>query len=96
MRTRRQFLKDAAGASAGMFFVGSGVRALERGLAGGAGGAPCKAARISIGRRRIKTVDVHSHIALPEAAEVLKGTRSGKIGRGRADAPRHQSAFAGA
>ena len=38
MRNRRQFLKDAAGASAGMFFLGNGARSLEARFAGGASG----------------------------------------------------------
>ena len=82
MRTRRQFLKDAAGASAGMCLLGCGVRGLAAGLPPAQAGAPPKRREIFIGKRRIKTVDVHSHIALPEAATVLKGTPLEKLAAG--------------
>jgi len=74
MRDRRQFLKQAAGASAGMFLFGSGLRSSwSKAMASQDGSAP-KRREVRIGQRRIKTVDVHAHIALPEAAEVCKGT----------------------
>lgn len=74
MRNRRQFLKAAAGASAGMFFSGTSAHSSQVQAPARQSGAPGKRREIRIGQRRIKTVDVHSHIALPEAAEVLKGT----------------------
>ncbi len=43
---------------------------------------PSKRREIRMGQRRVKTVDVHSHIALPEAAEVLKGTPLEKLAGG--------------
>src|SRR5579863_3398916 len=81
MRNRRQFLKDAAGVSAGMLFLGSGAPGP---LAQEPSTQQVAARRreIRIGQRRIKTVDVHSHIALPEAAEVLKGTPLEKLAAG--------------
>ena len=81
MRNRRQFLKDAAGVSAGMFFCGGGVPRLLAQASTPQGGA-VKRREIRIGQRRIKTVDVHSHIALPEAAEILKGTPLEKLAAG--------------
>jgi hypothetical protein len=76
MRDRRQFLKDAAGASAGMIFLGGGARnSLAKTLASQEGAAPNRC-EVRIGQRRIKTVDVHANIALPEAAEVCKSTAS--------------------
>ena len=73
MRNRRQFLQGALGASAGAFLLHAGARgALAQSMQGSA--AP-KRREISIAGRRIKTIDVHSHIALPEAAQVTKGTR---------------------
>jgi aminocarboxymuconate-semialdehyde decarboxylase len=81
MRNRRQFLKDAAGVSAGMFFRGAGAPDLLAQASTPQGGA-VKRREIRIGQRRIKTVDVHSHIALPEAAEVLKGTPLEKLAAG--------------
>src|SRR5580692_8813147 len=81
MRNRRQFLKDAAGVSAGMFFLGSGARGLPEQAPTQQEGA-VKRREIRIGQRRVKTVDVHSHIALPEAADVLKGTALEKLAAG--------------
>jgi aminocarboxymuconate-semialdehyde decarboxylase len=78
MRDRRQFLKDAAGVSAGMFFLGSGVPGSLAQVPTPQQGA-AKRREIRIGQRRIKTVDVHSHIALPEAAEVFRGTPLEKL-----------------
>ena len=82
MRNRRQFLKDAAGASAGMFFWGRGARSTYTETPAHQTGAAPKRREIRVGQRRIKTVDVHSHIALPEAAEVLKGTALEKLAAG--------------
>ena len=82
MRNRRQFLKDAAGASAGMFFFGSCAHSSQAPAPVPRAGAAPKRREIRIGQRRIKTVDVHSHIALPEAAEVLMGTALEKLAAG--------------
>jgi aminocarboxymuconate-semialdehyde decarboxylase len=85
MRNRRQFLKDAAGASAGMFFASRfGSDALAQ---SSQAGVSAKHRAVLIGGRRVKTVDVHSHIALPEAAEVLKGTPLEKLAAGGATRP---------
>jgi aminocarboxymuconate-semialdehyde decarboxylase len=85
MRNRRQFLKYAAGASAGLFLASHGARSAPAQLAqsGGSG----KRREIFINGRRIKTVDVHSHIALPEAAEVVRGTPLEKYAAGGATRP---------
>ena len=82
MLDRRQFLKDAAAASAGVFFFGRGTRSARVEKPTPQAGAAPKRREIRVGQRRIKTVDVHSHIALPEAAEVLKGTPLEKIAAG--------------
>lgn len=50
-------------------------------LAQSAGAVP-KRREVAVGGRRIKTIDVHSHIALPEAVEVTKGTRLEKYAPG--------------
>jgi aminocarboxymuconate-semialdehyde decarboxylase len=82
MRNRRQFLKHAAGASAGMFLWGSGARVLQGEAQSPQAGAAAKRREIRVGQRRVKAVDVHSHIALPEAAEVVKGTALEKLAAG--------------
>jgi len=50
-------------------------------------GTTGKRREISIGGRRIKTVDVHSHVAVPEAAQVLKGMPLEKSAVGGATHP---------
>lgn len=82
MQNRRQFLKHAAGASAGMFLLGSGEGGSLAEARSPQAGVPGKRREVFVGQRRIKTVDVHSHIALPEAAEVLKGTSLEKLAAG--------------
>jgi aminocarboxymuconate-semialdehyde decarboxylase len=82
MRNRRQFLKDAASASAGLFFLENSLRGSQAESPARQAGAAVKRREIRIGQRRVKTVDVHSHIALPEAAEVLKGTLLEKLASG--------------
>ena len=67
------------GASAGMFLLGSGAYGSQPEAPAPQAG---KRREIRVGQRRVKTVDVHSHIALPEAAEVLKGTPLEKLAAG--------------
>src|SRR3989454_1723612 len=61
MTNRRDFLRTVAGATAGAF-----VLPFQ--------GAPAKRREVSIGGRRIKTVDVHGHFVIPEELDVVKGT----------------------
>ena len=70
MPSRRNFLKTLAGASAGAFL-----------LPRNGGGAPqaqprqgAKHAPVTISGRRVKTIDVHCHIDVPEVADFLRGT----------------------
>src|SRR5882762_3407622 len=65
--TRREFLGDtAAGAVAGIAFV-------ECGLAGGSGSAQAQTRRreVVVSGRRVKTIDVHAHCAVPEAMALM-------------------------
>src|SRR5439155_1811226 len=65
--TRREFLgATAAGAVAGIAFV-------ECGLAGGSGSAQAQSRRreVVVNGRRVKTVDVHAHCAVPEAMALM-------------------------
>jgi aminocarboxymuconate-semialdehyde decarboxylase len=71
MPSRRNFLKTLAGASAGALL-----------LSPNGGGAPrpqqprqgAKHAPVTIAGRRVKTIDVHCHIDVPEVADFLNGT----------------------
>src|SRR4051794_1198689 len=67
MRTdRRTFLKDAA-AAAGLVFVGCGVDAAQPPERSRAARQP-----VVIAGRRIRTVDVHAHCAVPAANDLLR------------------------
>jgi len=76
MLNRRGFLRYAAAASAGVVCVGCGL--------GHAFGQPAGAPRrreITVGGRRVKTVDVHAHCAVPAVLDVVKGTQFEERGR---------------
>jgi len=61
MPNRRDFLKTAASATAGAFVLPFQA-------------TPAKRREVFIGKRSIKTVDVHGHFVFPEELEVVKGT----------------------
>ena len=71
--SRREFVQDAAGAVAGIAFVGCGLL----------GGAPAQAQtrrrEVVVNGRRVKVVDVHAHCAVPEAM-ALMGLKIGAPG----------------
>lgn len=73
MPNRRDFLRNAAGAAAGVFIGG-------RGLADAAltslqiGAPPGKRREVFIGGRRVKTVDIHAHTFVPEVWDLVKDT----------------------
>jgi aminocarboxymuconate-semialdehyde decarboxylase len=73
MNTRREFVQDAAGAVAGIAFVGCGL----------VGAAPAQAQarrrEVVVNGRRVKVVDVHAHCAVPEAM-ALMGLKLGAPG----------------
>src|SRR5947207_12736167 len=81
MRDRRAFLKQCAGATAGML-------AARTGLAGARfepaqiGAAPGKRREIVIGGRRVKTVDIHAHTFVPEVWDLVKDTPLAAAARG--------------
>ena len=64
--TPRDFIEDAAGAVAGIAFVTCGLQ-------GGTGGAQAQSRRreVVVNGRRVKTVDVHAHCAVPEAMALM-------------------------
>jgi predicted TIM-barrel fold metal-dependent hydrolase len=72
MPNRREFLRNVAGASAGILLLGQGV---TRGSEPSSqAGTAIKRREVMVGKRRIKTVDVHAHVSVPEASDLLKGT----------------------
>jgi aminocarboxymuconate-semialdehyde decarboxylase len=75
MPNRRDFIKRVVGASAGVVFVGCDVcKAMAAGLPAQVGGG-AKHKPAMVGNRRVKTVDIHCHVSVPEATELLKGTK---------------------
>jgi aminocarboxymuconate-semialdehyde decarboxylase len=69
MANRRQFLKDAA--AAGVVFTGCclGNRRL-----GAQSAAPPKRREVMVGGRRVKTIDIHAHVVVPEATALMGTT----------------------
>ena len=66
MQNRRDFMKHVATAAAGAFVAGRGLDAQQP--------ATGKRREVSIGGKRIKVVDIHTHHFVPEVLEVVKGT----------------------
>jgi aminocarboxymuconate-semialdehyde decarboxylase len=67
MSTRRDFLKDSAGAALGAVCLVRGGRDVAAQSA-----APRR--QVTVGGRRIKTIDVHAHCVITEVADLAKGT----------------------
>jgi aminocarboxymuconate-semialdehyde decarboxylase len=65
MTTRREFLGTTAGALAGISFVGCDL------LAAAPARAQARRREVMVGGRRVKTVDVHAHCAVPEAMTLM-------------------------
>jgi aminocarboxymuconate-semialdehyde decarboxylase len=81
MPTRREFLRHLSGATAGVVFSGccvDPVFALARGRRQAVSSSPvAKHAPVMINGRPVAVIDVHSHIRVPEAWELVKD----RIGR---------------
>src|SRR5579863_4649614 len=75
MPNRRDFIKRVVGASAGVVFVSCDIcRAMAAGHPPQVGSG-IKHKPAMVGKRRVKTVDVHCHVSVPEATDLLKGTK---------------------
>src|SRR5262245_59964477 len=72
MTSRRAFLSHVAGAAAGGFFAGGDL--IFAGLRSQVGAPPGKRRELTIGGRRVKTVDVHAHCFVPEVWDLVKNT----------------------
>jgi aminocarboxymuconate-semialdehyde decarboxylase len=71
MLTRRRFFKDVASGTAGLVLLrGDGANSAAQPQQ-----TPSAARRqVLVGGRRVKVVDVHAHCAIPEIADVVRGT----------------------
>ena len=88
MGNRRHFLRTIAGASAGLVFTSCdlmhSMTAKGAALPQAGGAAPVGKKVVTVGGKRAKVIDVHAHCAVPEVADVLKGTPlEGKAAGGR-------------
>ena len=79
MRNRRQFLHGMAGASLAAI-CGRGACGLLQAAPPQARPAAAKHKPVMVGGKRIRTVDVHAHINVPEVADFLKGTSLAEAG----------------
>jgi aminocarboxymuconate-semialdehyde decarboxylase len=70
VHSRREFLSSLSGASAGIFFVGCGV--VDSALATAQSCAMGKRRQVTIGGQRVLTIDVHTHVLVSEALDLLK------------------------
>ena len=72
MLNRRDFVRNVAGAAAGIVIssglASGGLSSLQIGV------PPGKRRELSIGGRRVKTVDIHSHCFVPEVWDLVKDT----------------------
>ena len=66
MLNRRGFLRHAAAVTTGVVCVGCGLPH--------AAAQPAPRREVSVGGRRVRTVDVHAHAAVPAVLDVVKGT----------------------
>src|SRR3989449_224948 len=65
MNTRREFLEDTAGAVAGIAFVGCSM------VSAASAAAQAQRREVVVNARRVKTVDVHAHGAVPGAMALM-------------------------
>src|SRR5262245_55947190 len=63
--TRREFAEGVASAVAGVAFVGCGLASASRAQ------AQARRREVVVNGRRVKTIDVHAHCAVPEAMALM-------------------------
>jgi len=85
MPTRREFLRNLSGATAGIVFSACCTNSAHafapgRGQSAEQATAGTKRAPVMINGRRVTVIDVHSHVRVPEAWELVKD-RIGREGR---------------
>jgi aminocarboxymuconate-semialdehyde decarboxylase len=70
VQSRREFLTSMSGASAGIFFAGCSV--VDSALGAAQSGAVGKRRQVTIAGQRVLTIDVHTHVLVPEALDLVK------------------------
>src|SRR5947208_1210352 len=71
MTTRRDLLQTTAGALASLVFVGSGLTAASIAR------AQTRRREVVVNGKRVKTVDIHAHCAVPEALALMNAKLGG-------------------
>ena len=69
MRPDSEFFRDVAGPMADVVFVGCSLTDAAEPLSPSGGATPRR--QVVLGDRRVKTVDVHAHCAVPEAMALM-------------------------
>src|SRR5258708_20456384 len=72
MPNRREFFKQAAGATAGIVFSGCSLLCAAQ-----QSGATTKHKPVVVGGKRVKTIDVHAHCNVPEAMALMPNPPKG-------------------
>src|SRR5438093_1901626 len=72
MSTRRSFIREAVTAAAGALVLGHPVAGLARQAASG------KRRQVTVGGRRVKTVDAHAHCVIPQVWDTIKDLQLGR------------------
>jgi aminocarboxymuconate-semialdehyde decarboxylase len=70
VRSRREFLNKLSGASAGILFVGCNF--VDAALGAAQTVATGKRRQVTVGGERVLTIDVHSHVLVAEALDLVK------------------------
>jgi aminocarboxymuconate-semialdehyde decarboxylase len=79
MQTRRNFLRSVTGTTAGAFFASCNCVdatfgfALSRQQSSEQSRSASKRREVSVGGKRVAVVDVHAHVRVPEAWDLIKG-----------------------
>lgn len=85
MSNRRDFLKSAAQAAAGVVFTSCSLLAAAPADAT----KPSKRRQVMVGGKRIRTIDIHAHCSVPEAVAVMGAAPATGLGAG----PAYQTAL---
>lgn len=78
MANRRDFLRDVSTAAAGLLFTGCGLSAST---VTAVQASPAKRRLVTVGGRRAITIDVHCHVTIPEAWDLIKDDPSAVNGQ---------------
>src|SRR5579862_9185852 len=78
MANRRDFFREFSTAAAGLLFTGCGLSAST---VPAAQASPAQRRLVTVGGRRAMTIDVHCHVTIPEAWDLIKDDPSAVNGQ---------------